>query len=133
MQLAIELMNDYLSKFPVDRNRIYVTGLSIGGFGTWDIIQRMPLIFSAALPVCGDSDVKLAEKIKHIHVWVFHGENDEIVKTKLSRDMIAAIKAVGGKPQYTEYQGFTHDSWTKTYADKNVLRWLFKQNKGKQI
>ena len=129
MRLVIGLMKDVISKQPVDEKRIYVTGLSMGGFGTWDILQRMPNIFAAAIPVCGGGDTMLAGMIKDIPIWAFHGDKDPIVKTIRSRDMIAAIKKAGGKPQYTEYKDVEHNSWTQTYADKNVLRWLFTQKK----
>ena len=101
----------------------------MGGFGTWDIIQRLPDLFAAAIPVCGGGDAAQAEKIKDIPIWAFHGDKDTVVKTVRSRDMIAAIKKAGGNPQYTEYKGVAHDSWTQTYSDKNVLRWLFMQKK----
>jgi predicted peptidase len=129
MKLTIALMQDIISNQPVDMKRIYVTGLSMGGFGAWDILQRLPHLFAAAIPVCGGGDATQAEKIKDIPIWAFHGDKDAVVKTKRSRDMIAAIKKSGGKPQYTEYKGVAHDSWTQTYSDKNVLRWLFTQQK----
>ncbi len=129
MKLAMALMKDIISNHPVDKKRIYVTGLSIGGFGTWDILQRLPHLFAAGIPVCGGGDATQAEKIKDIPIWAFHGGKDTVVKTMRSRDMIAAIKKAGGKPLYTEYKGVAHDSWTETYSDKNVLRWLFTQQK----
>ena len=132
MKLTIDLIKDTMSNQPVDTKRIYVTGLSMGGFGTWDILQRMPQLFAAGIPVCGGGDMNQAEKLKNIPIWAFHGDNDEVVKTKLSRDMIAAIKEVGGKSQYTEYKNVGHNSWTQTYSDKNVLKWLFLQKKSEQ-
>lgn len=91
----------------------------------------MPHIFAAAIPVCGGGDTNQAEIIKDVPIWAFHGDQDTVIKTKRSRDMITAIKETGGKPQYTEYKGVAHDSWTQTYSDQNVLRWLFMQKKGK--
>jgi predicted peptidase len=129
MEMAIALMNDVISSQPVDKKRIYVTGLSMGGFGAWDILQRLPNLFAAGILVCGGGDATQAEKIKDIPIWAFHGDKDTVVKTIRSRDMIAAIKKAGGKPLYTEYKGVAHDSWTQTYSDKNVLRWLFEQKK----
>lgn len=129
MRLAIALMKDILLKQPIDKKRIYVTGFSMGGFGTWDILQRLPHLFAAAIPVCGGGDTSQAEKIKDIPIWAFHGDKDTVVKTIRSKDMIAAIKKAGGNPQYTEYKGVAHDSWTQTYSDQNVLRWLFMQKK----
>jgi predicted peptidase len=132
MQMTIDLLNQCIKKMPVDTNRIYVTGLSMGGFGTWDILQRMPNLFSAAIPICGGGDAKLAGKIRNIPIWAFHGDKDKVVKASRSRDMIEAIKKAGGKPLYTEYKGIAHNSWKQTYADQEVLEWLFKQRKSEQ-
>lgn len=129
MQLVIDLLAEVRAKFPVDETRIYVTGLSMGGFGTWDILQRMPETFAAAMPVCGGGDSAMAVKIKDIPIRVFHGGIDTVVKTKRSQDMVAALKAAGSKVEYTEYEGIAHDSWTKTYADDKNLAWLLAQKK----
>jgi predicted peptidase len=131
MRLVIELLKDTVSKLPVDKERIYVTGLSMGGYGTWDIVQRMPDTFAAAMPVCGRGDTKMAAAIKDIPIWVFHGGADSVVNPKFSQDMVAALKDVGSKVKYTEYKDVGHDSWTKTYTDKEVLKWLFDQKKNK--
>lgn len=133
MSLVIALMKDILLKQPIDKRRIYVTGLSMGGFGAWDILQRLPDLFAAAIPVCGGGDTMQAEKIKDIPIWAFHGDKDTVVKTIRSRDMIAAIKKAGGNPQYTEYKGVAHDSWTQTYSDPDILRWLFVQKRGSEV
>jgi len=129
MKLTMDLMEHIMVNQSIDKSRIYVTGLSMGGFGTWDIVQRMPHFFAAALPVCGGGDTNQAEIIKNVPIWAFHGDKDSVVKIKRTRDMIAVIKEVGGKPRYTEYKGVGHDSWTQTYSDQNVLRWLFMQKK----
>jgi predicted esterase len=127
MALAIGLIKKSVADLPVDDKRIYVTGLSMGGFGTWDIIQRMPNYFAAAIPVCGGADTAEAPKLKSMPIWCFHGGRDRVVKTQRSRDMIAAIKKAGGQPKYTEYPGVGHNSWSRTYSDKKVLAWLFAQ------
>ncbi len=129
IKLTIDLMNHILQTFPVDKNRIYVTGLSMGGFGTWFLIQRFPNTFAAAIPVCGGGDKDRAERIKHIPIWAFHGDKDTIVDPERSREMIAAINKVGGNPKYTEYKNVAHDAWTPTYSDENVLKWFFSQKK----
>ncbi len=129
MRLAIELLQQCQETLPVDADRIYVTGLSMGGFGTWDIVQRLPRTFAAAVPVCGGGDTDLAPSIRHIPVWAFHGDQDTAVKPRRSRDMIAALREHGGAPRYTEYPGVGHDSWTPTYADREVLQWLFAQRR----
>ena len=131
MKLAIELLQDTISKLPVDKERIYVTGLSMGGFATWDIVARMPGTFAAAMPICGGGDAKMAAVMKNVPIWIFHGGADKTVATKYSQDMAAALKKVGGKVKYTEYEGVGHDSWTRTYTNKEVLKWLFNQKKDK--
>ena len=131
MKLVLALVNEKIEKMPVDPDRIYVTGLSMGGYGTWDIIQRRPKLFAAALPVCGGGDPALAPAIKNIPVWIFHGADDDLVKVSRAHDMNAALKASGGNVQYREYPGVGHDSWTQTYADQDVLKWLFEQHRAK--
>ena len=131
MKLVIELLKETMVKLPVDKTRIYVTGLSMGGFATWDIVQRMPDTFAAAIPICGGGDTKMAAVIKNVPIWVFHGGADKTVTTKYSQDMVAALKKVGSKVKYTEYEGVGHDSWTKTYTNNEVLKWLFDQKKNK--
>jgi len=133
MRLTIELLKESIKTLPVDEKRIYVTGLSMGGFGTWDIIQRMPKIFAAAIPVCGGGDTEMASVIKTLPIWVFHGGSDKSVKTKRSRDMVAALRKVGGKAKYTEYEGVGHNSWDRTYRDQDVLTWLFHQKKANKL
>ena len=129
MQMTINLIEQSISQWSVDQKRIYVTGVSMGGFGTWDIIQRKPELFAAAMPICGGGDPQLASKVKHIPVWVFHGDQDQEVKVSRSRDMVAAIKKAGGKPLYTEYNGVGHNSWEQTYTNPEVLNWFFQQRK----
>jgi predicted peptidase len=129
MRLAIELLQHSISDLPVDRSRIYVAGISMGGFGTWDILQRHPEIFAAAIPVCGGGDLEKASHIKSIPLWAFHGSDDLVVKTIRSQTMLAALKEAGGSPNYTEYPEVGHDSWTETFANDEVLDWLFAQRK----
>jgi predicted peptidase len=130
MHAAMELLAQSIKDFPVDTTRIYVTGISMGGFGTWDILQREPELFAAGLPICGGGDSSEASKLKEIPLRVFHGDQDKTVKTQRSRDMTEAIQKAGGtKIQYTEYPGVAHNSWTQTYANDEVLKWLFEQKK----
>jgi predicted peptidase len=131
MTALFELIDKFISTHAVDRERIYLTGLSMGGFGTWDAIARRPHFFAAAVPICGGGDVKTAPTIKGLPIWVFHGGADPVVPVELSRKMVAAIKAAGGEPKYTEYEGVAHDSWTQTYKNDELFQWLFHQ-KAKQ-
>jgi predicted peptidase len=114
-------------EFSIDTKRIYLTGLSMGGFGTWDLLARQPKLFAAAIPICGGGDPATAKKIAKIPIWAFHGDRDGAVIPQRSREMMAALEKAGGKPKYTEYRGVGHDSWTRTYRDPAVLAWLFQQ------
>jgi predicted peptidase len=127
MSLLLGLIDLVNHKLPIDRSRIYITGISMGGFGTWDLLMRRPNEFAAAIPICGGGDETSAHLIRDIPVWVFHGGDDQVVKTHRSRNMIQALEGVAGRPRYTEYPGVGHDSWTVTYDNPKVLQWLFEQ------
>ncbi|HYE20420.1 MAG TPA: prolyl oligopeptidase family serine peptidase [Tepidisphaeraceae bacterium] len=127
MRLALAALDQVRKEFSTDEKRVYITGLSMGGYGTWDAIARRPDFFAAAVPICGGADEKTAEAIKGVPIWVFHGGADKVVPTERSRNMVEALKKAGGEVKYTEYPGVGHDSWSKTYADPEVWRWMFGQ------
>jgi predicted peptidase len=129
MKLVLELLDKLAGQLPIDKGRIYVTGLSLGGFGTWELIERRPDFFAAAIPICGRGDLALAAKLKNLPIWAFHGDADPIVPVRHTKAMIEAIRKAGGKPKMTIYPGVGHDSWSATYADPKVLAWLFAQKK----
>ncbi|HEV7234704.1 MAG TPA: prolyl oligopeptidase family serine peptidase [Ktedonobacteraceae bacterium] len=118
----------------IDSNRLYITGLSLGGYGVWDAIERWPSYFAAAIPIAGAGDPSKAAVLKDLPIWAFHGSADTTVPASGSRDMIATIKAAGGHPLYTEYPGAGHEIWDFVYATTGtaqhtpgVLSWLFSQ------
>lgn len=127
--LTFEAIEALKQEFPIDESRLYGMGLSMGGFGTWDILQRKPGMLAAAVPICGGGDPKHVEGFKSTPIWVFHGGADPIVIPPRSRDMVAALKAAGGTPIYTEYEGVGHDSWTPTFDNRQTWDWLFAQRK----
>ncbi|REL24898.1 phospholipase [Rhodohalobacter sp. SW132] len=129
LQMAYDLVQQIADEMPVDKNRIYITGLSMGGFGTWDLITRYPDTFAAAMPVCGGGDPSKAHLIKDLPIWTFHGAQDNVVPVELSRDMVQAIREAGGTPGYTEYPHVDHFSWIPAYEDRFALEWLFEQKK----
>jgi predicted peptidase len=116
-------------EFPIDDKRIYITGLSMGGYGTWDALAKRTELFAAAAPICGGGDTAAAGKMKDIPIWAFHGDQDKTVPPERSREMIEALKAAGGSPKYTEYPGVGHNSWAQTYSDPALYEWLFAQKK----
>jgi predicted peptidase len=129
MQLAMDLLDKVMDNKHIDRTRIYVTGLSMGGFATWEILQREGGKFAAAIPVCGGADLAYAPKLINIPIWIFHGDADATVPVKRSRDEVAAITAAGGHPKYTELPGVGHGAWAETYPRPEVWDWLFSQQK----
>jgi predicted peptidase len=129
LELAHQLVLQTAENYPVDKNRLYITGLSMGGFGTWDMITRYPDLFAAAIPICGGGDPTKAHLLVDLPIWNFHGSKDAVVPPELSRDMIEAIRIAGGSPGYTEYPDTDHFSWIPAYADAHVLEWLFNQRK----
>ena len=129
MRLAMELVDAMQKEFSIDPDRLYITGISMGGYGTWDAISRWPGKFAAAVPICGGGDEKQAAKLTKLPIWCFHGDKDPAVPVVRSRNMIAAIKAAGGDPKYTEYPGVGHNSWDNAYADPALYDWLFAQKR----
>jgi len=129
LKLTRDVMASLQKEFRIDDRRLYVTGLSMGGYGTWDMIARTPKVFAAAAPVCGGADEATGDRVIHVPIWAFHGDQDKAVKPERSRRMIAAIEKAGGKPKYTEYPGVGHDSWKQTYADPKFMEWLFAQQR----
>ena len=122
---------DALGKeFTIDPDRIYLTGLSMGGYGTWDLITRHPEKFAAAIPVCGGGDKDKAAAAKPVPVWAFHGLADNVVMPVRTQDMVAGLRAAGGTVALTEFPGVAHDSWTMAYSEPNLLHWLFAQRRG---
>lgn len=123
------LLDDIEKQYKVDKNRIYVTGLSMGGFGTWMLTADKPERFAAAAPICGGFDVKQAEKLVDVPLWAFHGDADPTVAVKLTQDMVKAIEDAGGKKvKMTIYPGVGHDSWTKTYENQELYDWFLEQS-----
>ena len=128
MALLIALISQLKKTLPVDTNRIYITGLSMGGFGTLDIIQRYPHLFAAAVPVCGGGDASKAASIAHIPIWLFHGANDPSVNPQYTLDMVNALTKAGSHVGFTQYPQVGHFSWLAAYSDALMIEWLFKQH-----
>ena len=129
LETTIRLVKDLQKELPIDPQRIYITGLSMGGFGTWSALALEPKLFAAAIPICGGGDPNSVEKFAKVPIWAFHGDADQTVKVESTRSMIEALKKNGSEPKYTEYPGVNHDSWTRTYKDPALYAWLLAQKK----
>lgn len=129
MANLIGLTEHLFATAAVDRARVYVTGISMGGYGTWDLLCRKPEWFAAGMPVCGGGDPHQAWRIRTVPIWAFHGDRDGAVPVCRSRKMTAALWAIDGNIRYREYYGHGHGVWKPAYADKDVLAWFFSQRK----
>jgi predicted peptidase len=126
---AIAMLDKTIQDYNGDTKRIYLTGLSMGGFGAWSMAAAYPEKWACLVPICGGGKVEDAAKIKDIPTWVLHGDTDSAVKVDLSRKMVEALKAAGGKPRYTEMAHVGHNSWDPAYAIDELYSWMFAQKK----
>ncbi len=125
-----QLVDNAVSNLNVDPKRIYLTGLSMGGYGSWALAAKYPGKFAAVIPVCGGGNPKTADRLKSLPIWVFHGDADSVVPIQQSQKMVDAIKKAGGtKIDFTIYKGVGHNSWTQTYANSKIYDWLLKHRK----
>ncbi len=127
----INLIDDVKENYRVDKSRIYLTGISMGGYGSWGLAAAQPERFAAVAPICGGGDSNTAHLIKDIPIWTFHGDKDPTVPLAKSQEMVDAIRAAGGNPMFTIYPGVDHDSWTRTYESDEFWDWMMEQKKKK--
>jgi predicted peptidase len=128
-RLAFEIIDSLLASLPIDRTRIYVTGHSMGGAGTWHMITHRPRFFAAAVPVCGHPLLPTAATVKDVPIWNFHGATDDVEPVETSRVMIDAIRKAGGRPRYTEYAGVGHNVFMWAYTEPALIEWVFAQKR----
>ena len=131
MKKTFEALDTFINddKNQVDIDRIYIMGLSMGGYGTWDAIQRRPDFFAAAVPICGGGDRSIANLLTKIPIWSWHGDQDQVISAARSRDMDNAIKKSGGSPKYTEVKGRGHDVWLDVWESEDLWKWLYSQSR----
>lgn len=114
----------------IDKKRLYIIGLSMGGFGTIEAISRKPKVFAAALPICGGGDTTLCRRYaKRMPLWVFHGDSDTSVPVTLSRQLVAKLQSLNADVQYSEYQGVGHNSWDNAFAEPGLIPWMMEKRK----
>lgn len=132
LQAALAALKQVLADEPIDRERVYLTGLSMGGFGSWAVAAEYPRSFAAVVPICGGGQTQQAEKLVGVPLWAFHGAADPVVPVARTQAMIEALRGAGGEPKYTELPGVGHDSWTPAYTDPmGVIPWMFEQKSEK--
>ena len=125
---AIAILDEVMKEYKTDPKRVYLTGLSMGGAGTWSLAINHPDRWAAIVPICGGGDATMAEKIKDIPCWCFWGDQDAPAKSSMPK-MLDALKAAGGKPKFTEYPGVGHNSWDMAYGTKELFDWLLMQSR----
>ena len=127
-----QMLDDVIRRYPVDEDRIYLTGLSMGGYGTWMWACAEPLRFAAIAPVCGGGERNFAHLLKEMPIWAFHGALDDIVPLSESEAMIGGVTEAGGTPRFTVYPQARHDSWTETYSNPELYRWFLQHRRSQQ-
>lgn len=124
------MIDDVLAKYNIDRHRVYLTGLSMGGFGTWDLAIRYPDYFAAIAPICGGGNTILINRLKDVPTWVFHGKKDQFVPEQQSAAMVDALKAAGGDVKYTVLpEGSHQDAWVYAYDKSDLFDWFLQHRK----
>ena len=127
---ANELVKKLSNEEGVDKKQIFISGLSMGGMGTFESVYRYPDLYAAALPICGGGDVNHYDKrVAKVPFWIFHGDADAVVNPQLSRDMVEKLKSLKAEVKYSEYPGVNHDSWKNAFAEPNYLNWMLSHKK----
>lgn len=130
MKLVKEVVDKVINENAVDRNRIYVMGCSMGGYGTWNFVMHYPELIAAAVPICGAGDPSMAKEIKHLPIWAFHGDKDPTVPLSGSTDMLKALTSFkDNKTRLTIYKGVGHNSYEMAWKDTELIEWVFSQQK----
>ncbi|MEK6262298.1 MAG: prolyl oligopeptidase family serine peptidase [Planctomycetota bacterium] len=122
----LALLDDLESRYSVDKDRVYVTGLSMGGFGTWSLIAAEPDRFAAAIPVCGHSHPNGAQPASRVPTWIVVGDRDVVALVGNSLGMVSSLQAMNADVKFTNYSGVGHDSWTQTYGTPEFYEWMLR-------
>ena len=129
MNLLLNLVDDLRHKYSIQKKKIYISGLSMGGMGAFEMVRRKPNLFAAAMPICGGGNPATASKLVKTNWWIFHGEKDDVVNPQYSKDMAAAIRNEGGSAKLTIYPNANHNSWDSAFAESNFMQWMFSNHK----
>jgi predicted peptidase len=128
-EAVLEIVAAVSAEFAIDASRLYLTGQSLGGRGTWGLVSKRPDVFAAAVPLCGNGSATRVVAARRLPIWVFHGAKDELVPVSASRDLVAALQRVGSPVKYTEYADVGHNVWTRAYLEPGLPDWLFSQRR----
>jgi predicted peptidase len=128
MDMALKLLDEIIDTHPIDINRIYILGLSMGGFGVWDALQRRPNFFAAGVPICGGGDTSKSRIISHIPIWAWHGDRDIVIHVDRSRNMYRTIKKYDANITYSEIKERGHDVWLDAWNSKELWDWIYQQH-----
>ncbi len=128
-EVLINLLDDIVAQYDVDPERVYLTGLSMGGYGSWALASEYPDRFAAVVPICGGGNRIMSITLKDMPIWAFHGAKDSVVPVEESKDVVEAINARGGNAKLTIYPDANHDSWTETYNNQEVYDWLLEHRR----
>ena len=127
---ANELVKKIINEEAVDKKQVFISGLSMGGMGTFESVYRYPELYAAALPICGGGDVKHYDKrVAKVPFWIFHGSADAVVNPQLSRDMVEKLRSLKAEVKYTEYPGVNHNSWENAFKEPDYLSWMLAHKK----
>jgi len=130
MQALIGLLDRLERELPIDTKHVYVGGLSMGGYGTWDLLARQPKRFAAAFPICGGGDPTMAKNFAHVPIWAFHGADDDVVPVARSQEMVDSLKAANAlNVRFSAYPGVGHHSWLNAFTEPELFDWLFAQRR----
>lgn len=129
-RVLAQLLDQAQATWPVDPDRVYITGMSMGGYGAWMVLARQPHRFAAAALVCGGGNPMDAPRLKHLPIWLFHGERDDVVPVSESLTIAHALESAGGNVRLTLYPDADHDAWTRTYDNPELYDWLLSHHRG---
>jgi len=132
-EVVINLLDDLETRYDMDPQRIYLTGLGTGGEGVWSLACDYPERFAAIAPICGWGERLLTKKLKDVPVWAFHGENDKVIGVEKSQGMVDAVNRYGGSAKLTVYPEGGHDAWTQTYENRKLYDWFLRHSKNDSL
>ena len=129
VERLVRFLDGMFATHALNPERVYLTGLSMGGYGTWHLAAAHPERFAAAAPICGGGDPRWAGRLRRLPVWAFHGSKDPVVPLAASREMVDALERIGAPVRFTVYPGVGHDSWTQAYADWELYKWFLEHRR----